>query len=141
MVCNPDFLDIIRTVDDSICVFTNGGHQDYEQEGDLHAFSFTAFYIPSSITDILSLSEVAEGFRVTMYTEHSNSMFVHLPDNKVIRFQQCGSGLYFFDTATKSKQLINQYSFLSTVNSNKTYFTRAEIEAADEARLLQGKIG
>ena len=91
-VCNPDLLDNTRPVDDSVGVFTNGGHQDYNQKGDLHSFPFTAFYNPSSVANIFSLYKAAGSFRVTMDTEHSNSMFVHLPDDKVIRFQQCGSG-------------------------------------------------
>jgi len=62
-----------------------------------------------------------------------------------LRFEKCGHGLYFLDTTKTTPNNTNgtviDYSFFSTVASNKEYFSRREIEGADTARLLQGRLG
>ena len=45
------------------------------------------------------------------------------------------------ETIDKSKISVTGYSFVSTVATNKEYFTQPKIEGADNARLLQGRIG
>ena len=45
-----------------------------------------------------------------------------------------------FDTAKSNKSPFKTYLFLSAVKDNKSDFSRREIEGADRARDLQGKI-
>ena len=84
---------------------------------------------------------------------------VHLENNQEIKFTRCVHGLYYFvnantrlmdmpkhkitnnETIDKYKISDTRYSFVSTVASNKEYFTQQEIEGADNARLMQGRIG
>jgi hypothetical protein len=67
---------------------------------------------------------------------------VHVRPDIILRFQQCGSGLYYYDTAAnENNSNVISYSFLSTVRNNKDYFNRQEIEGADKARILQSNIG
>ena len=68
-----------------------------------------------------------------------NSIIVHVGDGNDLKFLKCGRGLYYFDTKVKSS--VTGYSLLSSVASNKPYYTRREVQGADDARLLQVRIG
>ena len=137
---NPDLLKDIRKSDETMRVYTNGGHQDYDEVGTLHMFPFTAYYNPKSLANILSLAEVSSVFRVTMDSAADPAMLVHVGPATILVFKQCGSGLYYHDTANQTSSAVIDYSFLSTVAQNKEYFSRAEIEGADQARILQDNI-
>ena len=51
-------------------------------------------------------------------------------------FKQC---LYYYDTdLTSNKYDSNHYCFVTTVVTNKQYYTRAEIQEVDEARDEKG---
>ena len=99
------------------------------------------------MVNILSLSEISDIYRITMDTSSSPSITVHLDDDKCLVFSKCGSGLYYYDidsgldTTSKPKENATNYSFLTPVASNKEFFTKSEIEKADEARILQAQIG
>jgi hypothetical protein len=75
-----------------------------------------------------------------MDTSKERAMLVHVSKDTIIRFSDCGDGLYYFDTSTIRNNINNDvisYSFLSTVKDNKAYFHKREIEGADKARILQ----
>jgi hypothetical protein len=139
---NKTLLSDLRDSEEVMRVFTNGGSQDYSEIGTLKLFPFNVYYNPRSLANILSLTQVSEMFRVTMDTDDAPTMMVHVSPDIILRFQQCGSGLYYYDTAANAHNSnVISYSFLSTVRNNKDYFNRQEIEGADKARILQGNIG
>ena len=84
-----------------------------------------------------------------MDSEIDNSIHVHMSDYKLI-FKCCGEGLYFVDLMHidehKINMTVNEYSpvalnLLNIVSENKSFFSKKEIVAADEARTLQRRIG
>jgi len=127
-------------MNDAIRVFSKGGHQDYSEKGTLTVFPFEVYYKSNSLANILSLSKVSEWYRITMNTDKEPVMVVHLNANVSHKFIKCGSGLYYLDTS-QVEQPIDDYLFLSTVKSNKSYFSRREISGADRARDLQAILG
>jgi hypothetical protein len=66
---NINLLSNLRKSEEVMCVFTNGGSQDYSDIGTLTLFPFNVYYNPRSLANILSLAEVSEMFRVTMDTD------------------------------------------------------------------------
>ena len=143
---NPELLHDITDCDDGedIVVIANGnGELRYKQFGTETLLGIPAFFEPTAIANILSMADVTDRFRVTMDTEkHGTVIFVHLSDGDPLRFEQCGSGLYYYDTSTNGKSNISkdkvvQYSLLSTVRDNKRQFSAEEMRAADKARRLQ----
>jgi hypothetical protein len=120
---------------------TNGGSQDYHKHGTLKFFPFDVFYNPTSVANILALKDVADRFQITMDTTKERAMLVHVSDDNIIKFSECGDGLYYFDTGSNNTSTpVTEYSFLSTVQANKTYFHQREIAGADTARILQQMI-
>ena len=86
----------------------------------MNIFPFDAFFNRNGISNILSLADISEKFRVTMDTNVSQSIVVHLNDHQSISFNKYGSGLYFYDTAvTVNDPDVNHYSFVTTVAANK----------------------
>jgi hypothetical protein len=139
---NGKFLQSIKTCKqgDEMRVYTNGGSQDYDKFGTLKFFPFDVFYNPASMANILALKDVADRFKITMDTTKERAMLVHVSNDTIVRFSECGNGLYYFDTSTihnLTKNNVTEYSFLSTVKDNKAYFHKREIEGADNARILQ----
>ena len=85
-------------------VLTNGnGEQDYFQVGtDVH-MNLKAYLNKDSIANIIAMADATAKYRVTMDTEaHGTAIFVHISDDKVMKFEQCGQRLYYFDTKKKS---------------------------------------
>jgi hypothetical protein len=147
-VCsNIDLVNDIQDCDpsDVLHIVTNGGTQSFKKTGTLKVLPLQVHVNPSSLANILSLKDVASipGIRITMDTEVERAIHVHVDDNKVLKFNECDDGLYYYDVSTSNftKPLVNNYSFLSTVTSNKRFFTAREVQGADKARKLQEYIG
>ena len=141
-VCSSKLLRDIHpcSPEDRLRVYTNGGHLDYVECGTLHVLPFLVYYNPAGIANILSLSEVAAKFRVTMDTGKERSMLVHVSDDAVICFTECEKGLYYLDL-NSSPPPVTPYCFLNTVTANQSMFSRKEVAGADAAQILQQKIG
>ena len=58
-----------RSRDDSLRVYTNGGHQDYCMTGILQILPLEVYVNPSSMANIVSLKDVYKRYRVTMDTK------------------------------------------------------------------------
>ena len=118
----------------------NGGSLMYNNYGHLSLLpDLEVYYNPDSIANLLSMAYVTEHYRATMDSAVENSIIVHVGDGNDLKFLTCVRGLYYFDT--KVKYSVTGYSFLMYVASNKLYYTRREFQGADDAHLLQGRIG
>ena len=152
--CNPDLVSDVLPCKrgGAITVVTNGGVQDFNEEATLKLLPLKVHFNEQSLANIVALSDVANmpGARVTMDTDKERAILLHFED-KVIRFEECGDGLYFFDTSTLNNQTnknsLTHYSddspssFVQTVSNNKSYFKKSDIEGADRARELQSVLG
>ena len=129
---------------DEIRAYSNGGYMDYFEDGVVSVLpALSAYYNPDSLANILSLSEVAQFYRVIMDTERSNSITVILSDLLYITFDKAGQGLYAYDTAVKPKAVSESPHFcmFTTVAANKDSYSLAEVQGAETARQLQARIG
>ena len=86
---------------------------------------------------------MASKFRITIDTELDPFINVHLHNGTRIIFKQFGTGLYYFDTSNEafSEDQTTDYTFLNTVDINKSCFHRQETKGAEEARILQQLVG
>lgn len=141
---NPGLLGTVTDCDE-MRAYSNGGHLDYNKDATVQLLpALRAYHNTNSLANILALSSVTAHYRVVMDSQAEDALFVHV-ENDILRFEKCGHGLYFLDTTKTTPNNTNgtviDYSFFSTVASNKEYFSRREIEGADTARLLQGRLG
>ena len=91
-----------------------------------------------SLANILSMSQVAEKYRVTMDTFNENCFVVHLSHDCKLKFTCHDNGLYYFDSSKINKSMLKRaFSFLNTVAGNLKLYKQREIKAAKKARKLQ----
>ena len=128
--------DICNTRDgESLRLHTSAGSIDTQSKGKFGGFD--VWYNPTCLANILSLALVTEQYRVTMDTAASNAFNVHISEQHVINFTLVRPGLYLLDTTDVDiHKLRSAFSFLNTVDQNKTYFGKREIRKADDALLL-----
>ena len=136
----------------SVCVpirgHTNGGFLDYGEKGNIGLLpALDAYLNCTSLANIVSMSDLERYYRVYKDSMKSSSFFVVLSDDKVLEFQRLSNGLYGFDVTTGSNlNNVHTHSFIhrtffTTVEENKKYFSTNEVEGAETARQLQGRIG
>ena len=122
-IFNSELVDNIRDENVTTTVYTNGGSKDYTQNASLHLFPPNIHFNYTSLTNIISLSEAESHYQVTMDTTVESESNVHTNDHIIVKFLNCGLGMYSFDTAKYNKSPVNAYSFLSTVEYNKSHFS------------------
>ena len=79
---------------------------------------------------------------MTMYTSIEKAMKLIMIYGTIFKFKECISGLYYYDmtstdehNSAKTNVSITPYSLLSTVTKNKQFYTYADIEGEDRARI------
>ena len=139
LLCNADLLHNVVPCA-PMRSLSNSGSLIYNKSGHISLLpDLEVYYNLDSIANLLSMSYITEHYRVMMDSAVEDSIVVHVGDGNDLRFLKCGRGLYCFDTKVKSS--VTGYSFLSSVASNKLYYTRHEVQGVDDARLLEGRIG
>ena len=131
--------------DERLCMTTNGGTMTYTKVGTLKFLPVQVHFNHRSMATILSLAGINSlpWHYCTMDTRISKGIQVHKPNGEILVFKPCANGLFYYDTANpqdhsiKNKVTVTDYSFLQTVSSNKSFFTKKEIEGAMNARREQ----
>ena len=134
---NESLLTNIRASRFTQRVYTNGVHQDSTHIRHLPGF-FDVWFNPESRLNILSFAEMSRKFCITMDTANESAIYVHIEENKVIKFKEAKNGLYVLNVnPLKTKtSVINYLSYFSSVTENKANFSKREIEGANKARKL-----
>ena len=70
---------------------------DYTMKGTLNFFPMSIYVNDNSMSNILSLKEVANSFHVKIDTKDDHAMISHFNKNKAYRLKECGNGLYYRD--------------------------------------------
>lgn len=155
---NSALVSNIRLHPDGDCLesHTNGGIHICEYVADFG--DKVVWFNPSSLTNVLSLRNMAKTHRVTLDTAVEGCFHVHTSKNSSIRFARCeGShaGLHYFDSSKTNKlaEFVNSLPisndtsrfplsndsnshFLQTVADNKIKYNARELAQADKAYLL-----
>jgi len=112
----------------------------YTNKGTLTVFDeLDCYYNPECLVNIISLDLLQETYHTTFDSEKRNAFTVEVANTLTITFKGFGSGLYFVNL----NKSVTAYplSLLNTVKENKHFYSRREIQGAEEARAQQGQIG
>jgi hypothetical protein len=131
--CNKNLLSKIHQVNDEMSIETNGGILSTNMKGFLQNYG-EVWYHPNAITNILSLNNIKNKYRVTYDSEKDNIFFVHKPD-AIIKFQESDNGLFFHDVTDRDVILLN------TVEENKNKYSERQYKRAVLAQELYTNIG
>ena len=142
---NPDLLTSLNPCPplDILQVVTNGGGMIFDKKGKLKLLPIKVHYNPASLVTILSFKTLTSmpNVRIQYNNDIDDSFKITLPKKFVLYFKSCASGLYYLDSTSININLsltnTNDISFLSTVSANKQFWTKKEIQGANNARKLQ----
>ena len=78
-----------------------------------------------------------------MDSSAEKSISVHLGDRKVLKFLECDSGLYFYDTCinNNNNKSVVSYSSIQNATENELSYTKFKIAKAKKAIRYQELIG
>jgi hypothetical protein len=100
---NRKLLSNIRPSSKTLRVHTNGGTQTSTEIGTVKNFG-DIWFNTNSLANILSMADVRKVCRITMDTSLEAAMTMDRQDGFHMKFTEYKSGLYYFDTATVTKQ-------------------------------------
>ena len=134
---NRKLLQKISTSDTTMKIKCNAGTKRTNKIGTLPGYG-DVWYDEHGIANILSLSNVSKRYHVTYDSRSEDGFIIHKPEASNQYFKQHASGLFFLDTQKKNE---NSHVFLTTVDDNKTKFTKRDVKLAELARSIQNRIG
>ena len=115
-----------------LTVSTDGGLISFDKKSTLKLLPMKVHFNKNSMATILSFTEVADipGVRITTDTKQERAMTVSLGNGRTLKFKECESGLYFYDTEKETNKVeeinningdVIDYSYLQTVQENKKF--------------------
>ena len=134
LFCNPKMVARTWTCDESITVRGNGGSLTTKTKALLRNYG-EIWFDNRAITNILSLKNVREKYRVTFDSNGSNAFVVHKPKGVNLRFEMHRDGLYYHDPLKHHLTLVN------TVKDAEEGFSSRQIQQAKLAREFQAVVG
>jgi hypothetical protein len=134
LFCNRHLVTDIHECEDSMSVMGNGGTLVTNKKATVKNYG-SVWFDPAAITNILSLKNVRDRFRVTFDSDGGNAFIVHRPDKSNLRFDMHQDGLYYHDPSGKAISLVE------TVKENQEGFSKRQIDQALQARELQSVLG
>lgn len=143
--CTPDLVENIRTCEDGegIRAYTNSGSTYYNHEADVTLLpAMKTYYNTSGIANVLSFFEVQKLYHVKFDSKATNEFYVRQDKHTWLRFKCLSRGLYYVDMDNLNDHICSDSHVLlfSTVQANKEFFSHAEIEGAENARILQQRL-
>lgn len=127
------------TDEDFLRLHTSGSTLDTCQKGNFGAL--TVWHNPKSLANVLFLALVTDKHRMTMDTYVTNSLNVHISTDHVLQFSLIDKGLCSLDTTNiEIHELRHDFSFLNTVDYNKSCFSSRDVRKAENAFILNQKL-
>ena len=134
LFCNKSLVTHMWQDDHSMTVKGNGGTLSTNTKAYLKNYG-NVWFDKRAITNILSLKNVREKFRVTYDSDGTNAFIVHKPSGDKLRFDMHEDGLYYHDPSNHQITLVN------TVKETEEGFSKRQIEQAKAAREFQAVVG
>jgi type IV secretory pathway VirB9-like protein len=113
--CNKSYVTDIHPSKQIMDLRTNGGSIASNKECTVKDLNLKSWYNPEAVTNILSLAEVSDKYRIT-YDNGKGMITVHLTDEKKIIFKRAKNNLYFYKP---EEDQLNGNVFVTTVKENK----------------------
>jgi len=134
LFCNRKFVSHVWKTKHSMTVHGNGGTLTTNMKAHVDNYG-DVWYDPSAITNILSLKNVCNKYRVTYNSNAEGAFIVHKPDNTDVHFVMHANGLHYHNTDNR------QLSFVMTVEEQSVGYSKKQLQQAKRARNFQAYVG
>ena len=84
-----------------------------DMEGDMPGF-FKVYVNKQSLMNISDFNNVREKFKITVDTAIENTISVHIPENRILKFKEMDRGMHIWipeDNTNVSNKNVSSYSF------------------------------
>ncbi len=98
------------------------------------------WYNPNGIANILSLARLKRHYRITYDSHHGDCFTLLLNNGTQLQFTPSNTGLYRLNIAATSSKA-HGWNLLTTVQSQKSKYTKRAVQQAQLARKIQNIIG
>jgi hypothetical protein len=107
LFCNPDLVENIHTVNETLMLSTNGGELHTNKRAMVPGYG-EVWFDNKAITNNFSFALMEDKYKITYDTSKEKAFIVHL-SNKQVRFTLGENGLYYNKPTfnTKSASLVN----------------------------------
>jgi len=133
IMCNPKFDTKIRSSESPMVLKSNGGTLPINKVANFEGFEIETWFSSNAMTNVLSFLLVKSEYDITY---DGDAFIIHraakgFPDMVV---KPHASGLHVYDP--EDARGLASYSFMETVESNMTLFTKQQIHSANQVRNL-----
>ena len=100
------------------------------------------WYHPDSIANVFALADITATKRVTMDSAVEKCFKVHRGDGSIVKFSECGEGLYVWrpEVCSKINKSNPHLSFAQTVHDLENLYTPRQVQSAKNVRELQRRL-
>ena len=110
VLSNRPLLNNISKSDRALEIFSTGGRTTTTLQGELPGYG-TVWFHPGVITNILSLSEISEKYRVSYNITGENKFLVYLKKGNIKSFTQCERCLFYSKMAAGETLIVNTVDY------------------------------
>jgi hypothetical protein len=126
---NPDMVSNICDTNKTLDLTMNAGVLSTNKKAYLLRWG-EVWLSTDSVTNIFSLAQVSDHYHVTYDNDKEEAIIVHMMD-KEVKFQCFGNNLYIYippQLKKNSEGILCQAQFISTLEENKTFYTKHQFE-------------
>ena len=134
LFCNKNLVTKIWKSKNSMTVKVNGGDLKTHKKAYVKNYG-EVWFNERAITNITSLNNVKEKFRVTYYSDRDGTFTVHKPNRVNIKFVMHRNGLHYHDMVNR------QVTMVQTVTENEKGYSKRQLTDAKTVRDLYAKVG
>ena len=140
IISNKELVHGIYKSDQTLRVHCGGGDNYLSYKARFGDYPKDVWFDPDGLANIMSMDEVADMFRLTMDTDAERSINMHKQDGTIIKFKPVTARVYSHMLDVHNHDDNKFWSFIQTVSGQKEYYTKREIEDANNARRFQNII-
>lgn len=140
LFCNKALVDKVTPAKDVLTLMTNAGRFNAAEKAQCRDYG-DVWFSEKAVTNIFSLGNMEDKYRVTYDSSKESAFLVHMPD-KIVRFTRGKDNLYSLDPFDDTSSTdVTKHNMLETVEEIKEHFSARQIQRAKNARRFIHALG
>ena len=121
--CKQKYVSNIQDSDNTLSFNTNGGLIKLHQKCDIPYIN-DVWYNKNRITNIISMKDMTDKFRITMDLEEELALLVHMSNN-IVGFNPFSNCLYAMEPNDENSYVLTkeEYQFMNTLEENMKFLS------------------
>ena len=139
--CNGDLVREVGPSADPISLITNAGSFAVRKEATVKNLELPVYFDEDLLSNVFSLAQLSDKYRVTMDSAEENAFFVHVGD-EVVKFVRTDDNLYaHVPLLYQERDLPQKPCLVETLKENQSFLSEQQQRKAKMARELLHNLG